>query len=888
MRIDDIYAKLKELSDNNGVSAKEISDALNFERSNVSHDLNILVNQGKARKKHGKPVLFQAILNTALHEVNRDILGNLLQKNPSLRLSIDQARAAVLYPPDGMNMLILGETGVGKSLFAEFIVTYAKDNGIIPPESELIVFNCADYSNNPQLLIAQLFGTRKGAYTGLDENRIGLIEKANNSFLFLDEVHRLPHEGQEMLFTFMDKGIYRRLGEADSVRTARVKIIAATTESPESHLLSTFTRRFPITIKLPPLRERSLQERIKLVHSFLQTESRAIKSSISVSGNALRAFYIYDCPNNIGQLRADIRSACAKAYVDYVTGIREIITITSDYLPQHVSAFLLNKTEHRKLWNELLGGKTKFTVFLPSGDIENENIFFIDDDKKSAFFKNMDINYLINVNSENSHLQSLYTTKLSLIKNKNDIKTIQDYVTGTIAELTTEITQLSQKGLGKNFDINFQYALSIHLEKTLNRIKFNQLITHPRLNEIRIKHNKEFNVALDCLRIIESKVDVSIPIDEAAFLTMLFIHNERNEVLRSKQVRIILIMHGESAATSIADTVNELLGVDYVKGFNLSLKVQPQIILEQIIFYIKTGGVKSDILLLVDMGSLSNFGAVIDRECQVRTKTMQLVSTMHVIEAAQKAMLGLPIEEIYNEVLGVNYLLDQSYRAKSEFSKQTKKLAVVIVSTSEENISSILSKLSATLTYKPNILEIIPLVCSNKDEIVKRLKSTSYVFDIISVITNESFAVQWRSFKLEEIFWEEKIRSLQSVIDIETTYVLLVEPLNGLLKYANAFHVVSAVRKCIISISEAMSTELTANAHIGIAMHLSCLIDKKQSNEISVDHVRHQKDNSQPQIKNPSLRVFTKELVALEKKFNIEFCEEEIISLKALFTQNAF
>lgn len=312
------------------------------------------------------------IQQVVLNESRKDILGTHLKLNPSLKLAIEQARAAVLYPPDGMNMLILGETGVGKSLFAELIVSYAQHNNIIPAEAELIIFNCADYSNNPQLLIAQLFGTRKGAYTGIDENRIGLIEKANNSFLFLDEVHRLPHEGQEMLFTFMDKGVYRRLGEADALRTANVKIIAATTETPESHLLRTFTRRFPITIRLPALRERTLQERIKLVHSFLQTESKSIQCSISISGNALRAFYIYDCPNNIGQLRADLRSACAKAYVDYVTGIREIITITSDYLPQHVSAFLLNETEHRKLWNELLGGKTKFTVFIPVGILKTK------------------------------------------------------------------------------------------------------------------------------------------------------------------------------------------------------------------------------------------------------------------------------------------------------------------------------------------------------------------------------------------------------------------------------------------------------------------------------------------------------------------------------------
>lgn len=889
MRIDDVFEKLKQLSGDNGVSANEIADAMNIGRSNVSHELNKLVQQGKARKKSGKPVLFQAIRQTlVLQESRQDILGSHLKRNPSLKTAVEQARAAVLYPPDGMNMLILGETGVGKSLFAELIVSYARNHQIIPAESELVIFNCADYSNNPQLLIAQLFGTRKGAYTGIDENRIGLIEKADNSFLFLDEVHRLPHEGQEMLFTFMDKGVYRRLGEADAVRTSRVKIIAATTEAPESHLLRTFTRRFPITIRLPALRERTLQERIKLVHSFLQAESKTIQSSISISGNALRAFYVYECPNNIGQLRADLRSACAKAYVDYVTGIREIITITSDYLPPHVSAFLLNETEHRKLWNELLGGKTKFTVFHPSGDIENENMFFIDDEQKTSALQKLDVTSMLNVSAEHSYLQSLYTTKLSRIKNKDDIRTVQDYVTETISALTSDIIQLSQKKLEKTFDANFQYVLTIHLEKTLNRIRFNQLITHPRLNEIRINHKKEFNVALDCLRIIEKEIDITMPIDEAAFLAMLFIHYETTAVLRAKQVRVLLIMHGESAATSMADTVNELLDVDYVKGFNLSLKVQPQIILEQIIAYIKTWDMKSDLFLMVDMGSLSNFGAVILRECGVRSKTMQLVSTMHVIEAVQKAMLGLPLEEIYNEVLGVNYLLDQSYRATSEFSKQTKKLGIVIISSSENDVSTTLTSLLKWLTYKPNIVELIPIVASDKDDIVLRLKSTSYVFDIISVITDMPIPSQWRTQRLDEVLWEKNVTALQAIIDIETTYMLLVEPLNGLLKHTSASRVVTEVRKAVLRISDSHGIKLTANTHIGIAMHLSCLIDNKLSDELVRNGTSAARPSSQVASKDPILRIFAKELHTLGSKFHVTFDDDEVVYLKSLFEQNTF
>ena len=62
----------------------------------------------------------------------------------------------------------------------------------------------------------------------------GLIEKAHEGILFLDEVHRLPPEGQEMLFTFIDRGVYRRLGETENERKAQVLIITATTEEPNS------------------------------------------------------------------------------------------------------------------------------------------------------------------------------------------------------------------------------------------------------------------------------------------------------------------------------------------------------------------------------------------------------------------------------------------------------------------------------------------------------------------------------------------------------------------------------------------------------------------------------------------------------------------------------
>lgn len=99
-------------------------------------------------------------------------------------------------------------------MFAECMYHFAVDSKTLPENAPFVAFNCADYAQNPQLLFGHIFGVKKGAYTGAENDTPGLISEADGGVLFLDEIHRLPPEGQEMLFTFIDKGIYRPLGES--------------------------------------------------------------------------------------------------------------------------------------------------------------------------------------------------------------------------------------------------------------------------------------------------------------------------------------------------------------------------------------------------------------------------------------------------------------------------------------------------------------------------------------------------------------------------------------------------------------------------------------------------------------------------------------------------
>lgn len=213
--------------------------------------------------------------------------------------------------PTPTTVLIRGESGTGKELVARMIHNRSPWRA-----KPLITVNCTTFSAS--LIESELFGYKKGAFTGAVADHTGLLELANNGTLFLDEIGDMPIEMQGKLLRFLQSGEIRALGDFKT-KKVRVRIIAATNRNLEDAINTgrfrsdLFYRLNAFTIHTPPLRER-LEDVPFLAYHFLNMANQKVKKSITtITPAALTALSNYDWPGNIRELKNIVERAVVLA-----------------------------------------------------------------------------------------------------------------------------------------------------------------------------------------------------------------------------------------------------------------------------------------------------------------------------------------------------------------------------------------------------------------------------------------------------------------------------------------------------------------------------------------------------------------------------------------------
>jgi DNA-binding NtrC family response regulator len=199
-----------------------------------------------------------------------------------------------------VTVLLLGETGTGKEVFARAIHRWSPRSA-----KPFIAVNCAAFPEN--LLENELFGHEKGAFTGAAKREPGKIEIAEGGTLFLDEIGDMPLTMQSHLLRVLQDRTFYRVGGTQEVRTD-VRFIAATNKDLNQAIRQgtfredLYFRLAVITIALPPLRER-MEDLPSLVHHFLSRPGNVgLCKRLTLSNEALQALQHYPWPGNVREL----------------------------------------------------------------------------------------------------------------------------------------------------------------------------------------------------------------------------------------------------------------------------------------------------------------------------------------------------------------------------------------------------------------------------------------------------------------------------------------------------------------------------------------------------------------------------------------------------------
>lgn len=605
---EEIYQYIRKNIKEDGVTAQSIAEIFGIKRNVASHYLNLLEKEGKLQKGTNRPVHFSIPTDTEkkAEECNNmiderpaaqkevSVFSKFIGYNGSMEQVIEKCKAAVNYPVNGLTMIICGASGVGKSYLASLIHQYAVESGAVEKNAPFVVLNCADYANNSELLSSVLFGHVKGAFTGANEEKQGLLAEADGGYLFLDEVHNLSAENQEKLFLFIDSQKYRMLGDSKNWQTAKVRLLFATTEDIHSTLLATFRRRIPFEIRIPDFLERSYGERFLLVSSFFQNEAEILKKNIYVDSEYFRRMLNLHEEGNIGAVKSKIKVLCAQAYSQQRE--EELRITTPGKESSDIFHFYWNRPEKKK-W------MSSYQIF--------SNI-------TGCFVPGMNYSKIEEV------LELFLQTITRRLEENNfyEIPPFRHYEEKCRNSINKILKSYGYRLNELEIDEFYKMVIAVLFDETFFGAAF-------KISGYEKKKYRKYEVMIS--RILDAVLEDYNDNVREFLQTILTVWLSDKVKVKSK-INALILMHGEHSASSMASLANEMIG-DYVyEAFDMPIQVHTEDLIVKVNDYVRDIETNEGLVLLVDMGSLERMYDKISRNVDGDLVIVNNVSTAFALE----------------------------------------------------------------------------------------------------------------------------------------------------------------------------------------------------------------------------------------------------------------
>ena len=815
-----------------------LSRILKISKVNILELIKKLIDDGSILKVTENPVFFidryifenmykTKIKDNSINDIDTYI--SLLCSNPqdfkkligwdrSLSQLVEQCKATISYPPNGLPMMLHGETGTGKSLIAKLSYEYAKNHNLLQKEKRFVSINCSEYANNPELLTANLFGYVKGAFTGADRDVEGLISLADGGVLFLDEVHNLKGECQEKLFQFMDQSTYHRVGDNKTWYTSQVRLIVATTEEPDKVLLRTLLRRIPMIIEIPSLENRGLQEKIEILHHIFNLEQTRLNIKIKMSSQVYNLLISSKYDGNIGGLKSVIQSCCINSLFQ-INSLNEM-EITLKNIPEN----FLKKVRIEKIVAN-----------------HTEEFIYVDN--------------LVKITGANNRIIKLCEEIINLYTEKDDqqfydraSKKILEYLDESLIDGNMQNkTDFYNEGICHILQlVNMQYRLELSNNNILAMSRLFIDFMHnahviaewsrEREDNISIilEKLKNDNLRLDSISVeiinyFENYLDMKLSnLELIMLLLFLQMYSVTNIIERRSAV---ILAHGFSTASSIASAANQFLGKYIFDSIDVPLNVDSTTVIKQLNSYISKLNNVEELILLVDMGSLESIYTGLNLR-NAKIGIINQVTTSIALEIGSSLLRDETLEVIFDRVANQGTI---KYRIENNLRKTplilcscmsgmgaAERLREVILSSLPRN--SIIKVKS--YNYYDLLKNIMNDVLFEDDKVIcvvgtmnPNIKGLNFIAieDLVINTESQNFDVYFKDYLSPEdldVFKKNILKNF-SLSNIMNTLTIL-NP-NKLLEY---------VTEALEKLQNRMKVHLSNKICLGLYMHVCCLIER--------------------------------------------------------------
>ncbi len=837
---------------------EEIAEALSMQRTNVSTLLNELTAEGLLEKSKTRPVIYR-VAHRNEKSVENKPFEDMIGFDGSMKKAVDDAKKAIMYPAESLNIQVVTGPGTGATTFCKNIYYYGLLKGKFGQNNPYIYVNCRHFKRNSSYLNDLLFG---------DESGLGqsAFAQAQGGMLFVDHVELLEPKQYSRILQFLESGEITSMVERKTQACGNMVFVFTTTTQDEGLM----DWRNTISVELPALEKRPYEEKLRIIKYFFANEAENSGCKIIVDTTAIRRLLMIDYNQGIKGIMNAVKAACASAYIRVLDDDSEVMHVGDQDFPEEIFSYF-KPLGVDGVEIDVLLGSANYMVF---GDKENDDTSgeatevygqlkdqyqgMLDRGITAAAVKSVIDSYLENIQFDipknNTAVSSINMGQLSQLVEANVINYVSLFA------------ERYKHEYGRELSDNMFCGLCLHINSILKK----ENISKHRINDEQVKaiiqhYPREYATMLEFAHVLYERFYLKLSIEETAILAM-FIIDTKND---NEAPVLLYVMHGEGVATGLAEVANATTGEDNAFGLDLNVSEDAANIndlLEKKIKEIDCGG---GVIVIYDSSAIKVMLENISERTGIKIREMIFPITSVGVNVARNCKRERDIDRAYhNSRKNIDSLIQGNKRPKA---------IITLCHTSEGGADQLKNYINR---YSKLEMPVFALAMSNKDKLVKEvmdIKKSYKIHAFVGTFDPELFGIPFVS--IADVFECSKA-DLDHVLMFETVQKKYIGYEKVIENYGReAQHLtVERLRKYVPDVVEqlALAYDLEADERVGLCAHMVYMLDALSSPDYKTKGIDSDK---YLQRNTTDYKVITNFLRPLEKAFKVIINDEEISTL---------